>query len=114
MPDTVAVLIGTGSIGIAVARRAAVSHTLLLADYNEAQLGAVADQLQGEGYDVETRVVNVSDRASVAALAAAATSLGEVVRVIHAAASRRPRPRRSGSCTSTSSGPHTCSTRSPM
>lgn len=85
MTDTVAVLIGTGSIGVAVARRAAVGHTLLLADYNQAQLAAVADQLQGEGYDVETRVVDVSDRASVTALAEAAASLGDVVRVIHAA-----------------------------
>lgn len=85
MTDTVAVLIGTGSIGVAVARRAAVGHTLLLADYNQAQLAAVADQLQGEGYDVETRVVDVSDRASVAALAETAASLGDVVRVIHAA-----------------------------
>ncbi len=85
MTDTVAVLIGTGSIGVAVARRAAVGHTLLLADINRAQLAAVADQLQGEGYDVETRVVDVSDRASVTALAEAAAALGEVVRVVHAA-----------------------------
>ncbi|MCB0912097.1 MAG: SDR family NAD(P)-dependent oxidoreductase, partial [Propionibacteriaceae bacterium] len=85
MTDTVAVLIGTGSIGVAVARRAAIGHTLLLADYNQAQLATVADQLQGEGYDVETRVVDVSDRASVAALAEAAAALGDVVRVIHAA-----------------------------
>ena len=85
MTDTVAVLIGTGSIGVAVARRAAIGHTLLLADYNQTQLATVADQLQGEGYDVETRVVDVSDRASVAALAEAAAALGDVVRVIHAA-----------------------------
>lgn len=85
MADTVAVLIGTGSIGVAVARRAAVGHTVLLADYNQAQLAAVADQLQGEGYDVETRVVDVSDRVPVMALAEAAASLGDVMRVIHAA-----------------------------
>lgn len=85
MTDTVAVLIGTGSIGVAVARRAAVGHTLLLADNNRAQLAAVADHLQGEGYDIETRVVDVSDRASVTALAEAADSLGDVIRVIHAA-----------------------------
>lgn len=85
MTDTVAVLIGTGSIGVAVARRAAVGHTLLLADHNETQLAAVADQLQGEGYDVETRVCDVSDRDSVTALAQAAAALGDVVRVVHAA-----------------------------
>lgn len=85
MTDTVAVLIGTGSIGVAIARRAAVGCTLLLADYNQTQLAAVADQLQDEGYDVETSVVDVSDPASVKALAGTAASLGEVVRVIHAA-----------------------------
>jgi len=85
MTDTVAVLIGTGSIGVAVARRVAVGHTLLLADHDQAQLAAVADQLQGEGYDVETRVVDVADRSRVAALAEAAGALGEVVRVVHAA-----------------------------
>lgn len=85
MSDTVTVLIGTGSIGVAIARRAAVGRTLVLADHNETQLAAVADQLQGEGYDVETRAVDVSDRAQVTALAAFAASLGDVVRVIHAA-----------------------------
>lgn len=85
MADTVAVLIGTGSIGVAVARRAAVGRTLLLADCNETQLAAAAEGLQCEGYDVETRVVDVSDRSSVTALAEAAASLGEVMRVIHAA-----------------------------
>ena len=85
MADTVAVLIGSGSIGTAVARRAAVGHTLLIAGHHESQLASVADQLQGEGYDIETRVVDVSDRASVTDLAAAAASLGEVMRVVHAA-----------------------------
>lgn len=83
--NTVAVLIGTGSIGTAIVRRAAVGRTLLLADYNEAQLAAVAEQLCGEGYRVETRVVDVSDRASVLDLARAAASLGPIMRVIHAA-----------------------------
>jgi NAD(P)-dependent dehydrogenase (short-subunit alcohol dehydrogenase family) len=85
MTDTVAVLIGTGSIGVAVARRVAVGRTLLLADHNQAQLAVVADQLQAEGYDIETRTCDVSDRASVAALARFASSLGDIVRVIHAA-----------------------------
>lgn len=85
MTDTVTVLIGTGSIGLAIARRAAMGHTLLLASRNAANLAVAADQLQSEGYDIETRVVDVSDRASVKALAAVAASLGDVMRVIHAA-----------------------------
>ena len=36
MAHEVAVLIGTGSIGVAIGRRAAIGRTLLLADYNEA------------------------------------------------------------------------------
>lgn len=85
MTDTVTVLIGTGSIGLAIARRAAIGRTLLLADYNETQLAAVAEQLQGEGYDVETRITDVSDQPSVEALAEFAASLGDVMRVVHAA-----------------------------
>ena len=38
MTQEVAVLIGTGSIGVAIGRRAAIGRTLLLADYNETAL----------------------------------------------------------------------------
>ncbi|MBB2938663.1 NAD(P)-dependent dehydrogenase (short-subunit alcohol dehydrogenase family) [Amycolatopsis bartoniae] len=85
MSDEIAVLIGTGSIGVAVARRAAVGRTLLLADYNSAQLETTADLLRGEGYDVRTRITDVSDRAAVTALADTAAGLGQVARVVHAA-----------------------------
>ncbi|WP_084105158.1 SDR family oxidoreductase [Demequina sp. NBRC 110056] len=83
--NEVAVLIGTGSIGLAAARRAAVGRQLLLADYNEAQLAATAELLQGEGYDVHTHVTDVSDPDAVAALADAAAALGPVTRLVHAA-----------------------------
>jgi NAD(P)-dependent dehydrogenase (short-subunit alcohol dehydrogenase family) len=79
----VAVLIGTGSIGVAIGRRAAIGRNLLLADYNETALQAMAEQLRGEGYEVTTQAADVSDHASVAADTAAA--LGPVTRVIHAA-----------------------------
>jgi short chain dehydrogenase len=81
----VAVLIGTGSIGVAIGRRCATGRRLLLADYNETQLAAVAEQLRGEGYEVDTRAVDVSDQASVDALAEYATTLGTVTRLVHAA-----------------------------
>jgi hypothetical protein len=51
----VAVLIGTGSIVLAIARRVSLGRILLLADYNEKQLRTVAKQLQGEAYDVHTK-----------------------------------------------------------
>lgn len=85
MPAEVAVLIGTGSIGVAIGRRAAIGRHLLLADYNETALESVAEQLRGEGYEVATQKADVADRASVAALADAAAALGPVTRVVHAA-----------------------------
>jgi hypothetical protein len=85
MEREVAVLIGTGSIGVAIGRRAAIGRTLLLADYNETALDTMADQLRGEGYEVTTQATDVSDHASVAALADAAAALGPVTRVVHAA-----------------------------
>ena len=85
MAREVAVLIGTGSIGVAIGRRAAIGRHLLLADYNETALQTMAEQLRGEGYEVTTQATDVSDHASVAALADAAAALGPVTRVIHAA-----------------------------
>lgn len=81
----VAVLVGTGSIGLAAARRAAIGRTLLLADYNPEQMEAVAELLRGEGYEVRTQPTDVSDPTQVAALAAAAAALGPVTRLVHAA-----------------------------
>ena len=85
MSVEVAVLIGTGSIGVAIGRRAAIGRHLVLADYNETALEAVAEQLRGEGYEVTTHAADVADHASVAALADTAAALGPVTRVIHAA-----------------------------
>ncbi|MFE7423451.1 SDR family oxidoreductase [Rhodococcus sp. NPDC057529] len=85
MIQEVAVLIGTGSIGLAAARRVACGRTLLLADHNPQQLDTVADLLRGEGYEIRTRVTDVSDRAAIAALADTAAELGTVTRLVHAA-----------------------------
>ncbi|UOE44119.1 SDR family oxidoreductase [Agromyces larvae] len=58
---------------------------MVLADFNEATLEAAASQLRGEGHDVLTQRVDVSDRASVAALADAAAAAGRVTHVAHTA-----------------------------
>ncbi|MEL4356739.1 MULTISPECIES: SDR family oxidoreductase [unclassified Luteococcus] len=85
MTHEIAVLIGTGSIGVAIARQAAVGRTLLLADRDEEQLQARAEELRNEGFTVETQTVDVSDRDAVETLAQRADELGAVTRVIHAA-----------------------------
>jgi NAD(P)-dependent dehydrogenase (short-subunit alcohol dehydrogenase family) len=85
MPEEVAVIIGSGSIGVAIGRRAGIGRTVLLADFNEQTMAGVAEQLRGEGYNVTTSPIDISDHASVAALASLAAGLGDVTRVIIAA-----------------------------
>lgn len=85
MSSEVAVLIGTGSIGLAIGRRVAAGRVLLLADYNEQQLQSTAELLRNEGYNVVTQSTDISKQEAVAALAERAASLGTVTRLIHAA-----------------------------
>ncbi|WP_194903817.1 SDR family oxidoreductase [Catenulispora rubra] len=85
MSNEVAVVIGSGSIGVAIARRVGTGRTVLLADYSEKNALAAAEQLRGEGYEVTTRVTDVSDRGAVESLADAAAALGPVTQVIHTA-----------------------------
>ncbi|MET9070584.1 SDR family oxidoreductase [Streptomyces sp. NPDC004232] len=81
----VVVVIGSGSIGRAIARHVGAGRTVLLADYSVKAAEAAAEQLRGEGYDVTTRVIDVSDHAAVEALADAAAALGPVTQVVHTA-----------------------------
>jgi NAD(P)-dependent dehydrogenase (short-subunit alcohol dehydrogenase family) len=81
----VLVVIGAGSIGQAIVRRVAAGKVVLLADLREENAAAAAKTLSDAGFNVTTTTVDVSSRASVHALAAAATKLGDVSGVIHAA-----------------------------
>jgi NAD(P)-dependent dehydrogenase (short-subunit alcohol dehydrogenase family) len=58
---------------------------LVLADFNETALSKAADALRADGYDVESQVVDVSDRASIQELAATAAARGAVTEVVHTA-----------------------------
>ncbi|MFV0460467.1 MAG: SDR family oxidoreductase [Actinomycetales bacterium] len=81
----VVVVIGPGSIGQAIARRVAHGKHVLLADVREVHAQRAAAVLADAGFEVSTATVDVSSRESVAALVAAATSLGDVLMVIDAA-----------------------------
>ncbi|ADP83035.1 SDR family oxidoreductase [Pseudofrankia inefficax] len=85
MPNEVLVVIGTGGMGAAVAHRVGTGKAVLLADYDETALSAVAEVLRDEGQRVTTQVVDVSSRESVYALARAAAALGPVRHVVHTA-----------------------------
>ena len=81
----VVVVIGAGSIGIAIARRVGAGKRILLADLRQETADAAAKVLSDAGFTVGTATVDVSKRASVEALVVAATALGDVTGVIHAA-----------------------------
>ena len=84
MKDVI-VVIGSGSIGQAIARRVSAGRRVILADLREENANAAAKTLSEAGFEVRTAIVDISSRESVHALIETATSLGSVTGVIHAA-----------------------------
>jgi NAD(P)-dependent dehydrogenase (short-subunit alcohol dehydrogenase family) len=85
MSKPVLVIIGSGGMGAAIARRIGYGRTLVLADFDEAKLETFTASMRGDGYDAVSHKVNVSDRASVASLADTAAMLGPITGVAHTA-----------------------------
>ncbi len=84
MPNVI-VVIGTGQIGQAIARRVGVGKHILLADMSAENAGAAAHTLASAGYDVSVATVDVCARETVHKLAEQAAALGDVMGMIHAA-----------------------------
>lgn len=69
-PDLpLAIVVGAGGMGMAVARRLGQHHRLLLVDINAPQLETRAAALRDEGHHVEPVVCDITSRDSVASLA---------------------------------------------
>lgn len=81
----VLVVIGSGSIGQAIARRVGVGKHILLADLRMENAQAAAEVMFNAGFTVSTTQVDVSSRISVEALAQKANALGDITGVVHAA-----------------------------
>src|SRR5512143_1951868 len=81
----VIVLIGSGQIGQAIARRVGVGKHVVLADMRPENANAAAEVMSNAGYDVSVATVDVSSRDAVHALVATSTKLGDVTGLIHAA-----------------------------
>lgn len=79
------VVVGVGGMGLSITRRIGSGRKVLLADFDDDLLNRVAATLQGEGHDVITQVVDVSDPESVMSLAEAAAGLGRVTHIAHTA-----------------------------
>ena len=79
------VLIGSGSIGVAIARRVSTGKHILLADLKKENAEAAATTLSDAGFDVSTTTADISSREQVEALAKKAASLGNIMGLIHSA-----------------------------
>lgn len=83
---SIAVIIGAGGMGEAVARRIGSGRTkVVIADFKPELLERLAAQLGGDGFDVVTHQVDVGSAESIAELADAAAALGPVTSVVHTA-----------------------------
>jgi NAD(P)-dependent dehydrogenase (short-subunit alcohol dehydrogenase family) len=83
-PDLpLAVVVGAGGMGLAIARRLGRGHRLLLADRDEAHLARVAESLRVEGHDVRVCTCDVTDPAAVDGLARAAEREGGLRALAH-------------------------------
>jgi NAD(P)-dependent dehydrogenase (short-subunit alcohol dehydrogenase family) len=84
MTDVV-VVIGSSSIGQAIALRVSAGKHVVLSDLRMENAQSAATVLADAGFDVSTAVVDVSSRASVRALAEEAAAHGPITGLIHAA-----------------------------
>jgi len=84
-PSDVIVVVGAGSIGQAIARRVSAGKHVLLADLRIEAADAAAKVLEDAGFVTSTIAVDISSRTSVEALVAAATAIGDITGLIHAA-----------------------------
>jgi NAD(P)-dependent dehydrogenase (short-subunit alcohol dehydrogenase family) len=83
-PDLpLAVVVGAGGLGLAVARRLGERYRLLLADRDSEVLERAAADLVAGGHDVSVAKCDVTDAAAVDALACAATEQGPVRAIAH-------------------------------
>ena len=74
----VAVLLGAGSMGMAILRRVAAGRKILLGGRRQSSLDKAAESLRYSGYDVETFVVDAVDPGQLKTFAQKASSLGPV------------------------------------
>ena len=81
----VVALLGSGSMGMAIAERIASNRTVLLGDISEKALQSAREKLEYSGYSVETMKVDAGNKESVYAFARKAAELGPVMHFINTA-----------------------------
>lgn len=83
-PDLdLAVIVGAGGMGMAVARRLGQHHRLLIADRDAEHLEKMTTQMRLEGYDISTCACDVASADAVSALGRQAAAQGPVRTLAH-------------------------------
>ena len=82
---TVNVLVGSGSIGQAIARRVGVGKHVVLADLRQENADRAAKVMSDAGFDASTAALDISSRKSIRAVVEAAAARGAITGLIHAA-----------------------------
>ncbi|HEV7681083.1 MAG TPA: SDR family oxidoreductase [Pyrinomonadaceae bacterium] len=84
MKDVI-VVIGSGQIGQAIARRVGVGKHVILADLRIENAAAAAEIMENAGYEVSVTTVDASSRDAVHSLVGMVGGIGQVTGLIHAA-----------------------------
>ncbi len=85
MKKQVVILLGAGSIGLAIARRVSAGKHLILADYSEQNVRTAAVLLKNAGFEVSDVKTDLGSRESIIQLVEYASEQGEIVNLINAA-----------------------------
>lgn len=85
MSRNVVVIIGTGGMGLAIARRLGSGSHLVLADYSQDQLDSATETLREEGHSVYAIQTDVCRFDLVQNLAQQASQLGNILAIAHTA-----------------------------
>ncbi|KAJ5363420.1 uncharacterized protein N7496_009133 [Penicillium cataractarum] len=85
MSRNVVVIIGTGGMGLAIARRLGSGSHLVLADFSQGQLDSATETLRREGHSVHAIQTDVGRFDSVQNLAQQASHLGNIHAIAHTA-----------------------------
>lgn len=79
----IAVVVGAGGMGAAIARRLGARHRLILADRDPAHLDRLIAALRVEGHDARGVLCDVTDPVAVAKLAQAVSEAGPLAALAH-------------------------------
>ena len=85
MTKEVSVLVGAGSIGLAIARRVGAGRITVLADYSKENADKAAKLMEDAGFETRTIQMDLGSREDILKLVEFATGLGPVKYLIGAA-----------------------------